>query len=115
MGGGDKKVDSTSIRDGGGAMGDAGKATRSAWKALKAKSDGMGDIFGDDMVGGLIGGAYAAVYQLSEESFTGAAEDYDGFAEGLNAVADNHDFTELEGLATSEQIEKAIEGLGGGA
>lgn len=64
------------------------------WQSLTSTAQGMGDIFGDDMVGGLIGASYSAAQQIAGDSFTGALGGFAQIADGLHAMADLYDTTE---------------------
>ena len=89
-------------------VGDDGHA---AWAALKNKSEGMGDIFGDDLVGGLIGAAYGAVFQLADESFTGSHDDIIGFGERLKYAGDNNERTEHGNAKALSDLDETLGGV----
>ena len=54
----------------------------------------MGDIFGDDLVGGLIGASYSAAQDIANDSFTSALDGFTQIADGLDAMAQLYDVTE---------------------
>lgn len=65
-----------------------------AWQSFSAQVDSMGDIFGDDAVGGLIGGSYQAAHGIADETFTSAAEALMDFSDGLSRMAAAHERNE---------------------
>lgn len=83
-----------SLRDAGGLMGKAAEALEKEWTALDAKVQGMGDIFGDDDVGGLIGMSYQAAHEIAQENLTSVMEALGGFGEGLTDMAQNYEDAE---------------------
>jgi hypothetical protein len=89
-----RKYDSAALRDHGKNLMRIGDDSHTAWARLKQKSDGMGDIFGDDLVGGLIGAAYGAIYVLADGSLTSASDDLVAFGEKLKYVGDSNDQAE---------------------
>jgi uncharacterized protein YukE len=66
------------------------------WSAFSAQVQSLGDIFGDDTVGGLIGASYQAAHAIADSSFTSVIEAFDGFAGGLARCADTHERTEQD-------------------
>lgn len=91
------------LRDSGGVLQKASEALQEAWGALDAKVQGMGDIFGDDDVGGLIGMSYQAAHDIATENMTSVIEALGGFGEGLNDMAANYEDTET---ALAESFKK---------
>lgn len=84
----------STLRDSGKGISKQGEQVQDEWGKLKSTSEGMGDIFGDDDVGGLIGMAYQTVFSLADEAFTSAADDFNAFGEALNKAGDRHEETE---------------------
>lgn len=70
------------------------------WQSLVSTAQGMGDIFGDDMVGGLIGGSYSAAQEIAGKSFTTALQGFAQISDGLNSMADMYDTTEQANTET---------------
>ncbi|MGW5360234.1 hypothetical protein [Actinopolymorpha pittospori] len=89
-----RQYDSAALRDHGKHLMRIGDDSQAAWARLKRKSEGMGDIFGDDLVGGLIGAAYGAIYALADGSFTSASNDLVLFGEKLKYVGDTNEQVE---------------------
>ncbi len=89
-------IEPGSLRSAGKGVADAAHSLSDTWHALKASSDGMGDIFGDDMVGGLIGASYGAASDIADDSFTSTSKGYQKIADGLGAMADMYDDTEQD-------------------
>lgn len=66
----------------------------SAWQSFSSQAKSMGDIFGDDMVGGLIGASYEAAHEIADETFNSAAEALQQFSDGLTQMATAHEENE---------------------
>jgi uncharacterized phage infection (PIP) family protein YhgE len=86
--------DPPSLRGAGGELANAADQLNQQWQALLANVKGMGEIFGDDMVGSLIGISYQTAQQMADESFSSAIEELGYYGEGLNVMADNYEQTE---------------------
>jgi hypothetical protein len=84
----------STLRDSGKGISKQGEQVQDEWGKLKSTSEGKGDIFGDDDVGGLIGMAYQTVFGLADEAFTTAADDFTAFGDALNKAGDRHEETE---------------------
>lgn len=106
-----KQNDPEALRQSGSDLSDIGGRMESTWQGLKDESDGMGDPFGDDMVGGLIGAAYQAVMQVADESFVTGAMDFLGFGDGLNTAGEVHSANEDAGVQDAELTGQQVEGL----
>jgi hypothetical protein len=91
---GERRYRVDSYRESGKGISEQGQAVQDEWGKLKATSEGMGDIFGDDDVGGLIGMAYTTVFGLADEAFTSAADDFNAFGDALNKAGDRHEENE---------------------
>jgi hypothetical protein len=92
-----------SLRDGGQSLSDVSERLESAWRALEATAQGMGDIFGDDDVGSLIGMTYQVAQQIAAESYQSAAQGFGNFGGGLRQMADDFERSEQEtGEAVSD-------------
>ena len=76
----------STLRDSGKGISKQGEQVQDEWGKLKSTSEGKGDIFGDDDVGGLIGMAYQTVF--------GPADDFTAFGDALNKAGDRHEETE---------------------
>jgi hypothetical protein len=92
-----------SLRDGGQSLSDVSERLAAAWRALEATAQGMGDIFGDDDVGSLIGTTYQVAQQIAAESYQSAAQGFGYFGGGLRQMADDFEQSEQEtGEAVSD-------------
>ena len=103
-----------SLRGGGKDLTGLGDDVSTAWEKLRGTSDGMGDVFGDDLVGGLIGAAYAAIFELANETFTSASDDFNAFGERLGLVGDNNEENEQNQAKLLSQIADMLDGIGSG-
>jgi hypothetical protein len=102
MSGEELRFNPPSLRDGGQALSDVGERLDSAWRALESLAQGMGDIFGDDDVGSLIGTTYQAAQQIAAESYGSAAKGFGNFGGGLRKMADDFEQSEQD---TSEAVQ----------
>jgi hypothetical protein len=102
------QFDTTSLRGSGTGLSDAAERIKTQWETLKSTVEGMGELFGDDMVGSLIGMSYGMAQQMADESFTSAIGELQFFGEGLGVMADAYDANE-EGIGTGmDQIRKEL-------
>jgi hypothetical protein len=98
------QVDLAALRRGGEGLQRAAQQLEQEWSAFSGRVQSMGDIFGDDMVGGLIGASYHAAHEIADESFMSAADGLDGFGAGLMESADNHEATDQSGAESFQQM-----------
>lgn len=82
------------LRQGGQGISDAGQRLAVGWQDFSAKVQGMGDIFGDDPIGGLIGASYQMAHQIAERSVGSVAGSLTGFGAGLARMAGGYDAAE---------------------
>jgi hypothetical protein len=97
------KIDPELLAGAGKDMLDVAARLGAAWQAFAATTRGMGDIFGDDSVGGLIGASYHAAEQIAEKSFRSVIAALQGFGDGLATMAANHENNES---ATAEHFHR---------
>jgi hypothetical protein len=83
-----------SLRTSGTGLSDAADQLGQQWQALLANVKGMGELFGDDMVGSLIGISYQTAQEMADESFSSAIDELGFYGEGLHIMADNYEITE---------------------
>jgi hypothetical protein len=76
-------VEPDTLRRGGQGILSAAQQVAEEWQRFSAKVQGMGDIFGDDAVGGLIGASYQAAHQIADKCFASVAKGFGGFGTGL--------------------------------
>lgn len=93
------------LRDSSGLMRSAAEALTAAWNELDSKVRGMGDIFGDDDVGGLIGMSYQAAHDIATENMTSVIEALGGFGEGLEGMAVSYEENEAAVEASFAKFE----------
>jgi uncharacterized protein YukE len=87
-------VQPQSLHTAGHGVANAADQLSQQWQSLTSTAQGMQDIFGDDMVGGLIGASYGAAQQIAGDSFSSALDGFAQIADGLHAMADLYDTTE---------------------
>jgi hypothetical protein len=104
----ERRVDPASLRSSGAGLQQGSQDLRERWNALKSKAEGQGDIFGDDLIGGLIGVAYQSVSAAADDAFGSAGDDLDYTATGLNTIADDNDAVEEDGKRNVDTVGEAI-------
>lgn len=82
----------------------AGERLEQQWQRLRATADGMGDIFGGDEVGGLIGASYRSAEQIAERSITSVATALTGFGDGLADMGNAYDAVEERNAALFQRL-----------
>ena len=87
-------IDPSSLRSAGTSIDNIAQQLSDSWSQLAGQADSTGDIFGDDMVGGLIGASYNGALDVADESFTAAVDGFGEVADGLSSMADMYDDTE---------------------
>ena len=94
MAGDELVVSADSLR--GGAEGLRGVADEfaSAWSSFSASVEAMGDVFGDDDIGGLIGLSHELAQQIAGEAFGSVTEALSACADGLSSMACAHEDNE---------------------
>jgi hypothetical protein len=109
MGGSNElEFDTTSLRGAGTGLTGAAERLQQQWEALKSTVEGMGELFGDDMVGSLIGMTYGIAQEMADESFTSAIGELQFYGEGLGIMAEAYEQTD-QGIGTGmDQIRKEL-------
>ncbi|MET7832565.1 PE domain-containing protein [Micromonospora sediminicola] len=82
----------------------AGERLEQQWQRLRATAGGMGDIFGGDEVGGLIGASYRSAEQIAERSTTSVITALTGFADGLAAMGNAYDAVEEQNATLFQRL-----------
>ena len=107
MSGGHRRSPS-SLRQSGEGLQQVSQKVHEEWQKLRTTAQGMGDIFGDDMVGGLIGAAYHAIEDVGNDTFTSAGDDFHVMGDGLTTVADRHEEMERAHIGMLDQIDGSL-------
>src|SRR5882724_10892670 len=94
MGNSELDFNTVSLRTAGTGLSGVSDQLGQQWKALLANVKGMGELFGDDMVGSLIGMSYQIAQEMADESFSSAIEELGFYGEGLHVMADSYEYTE---------------------
>jgi Excreted virulence factor EspC, type VII ESX diderm len=97
-----------SLREAGQGLQDAAERVATAWQTLQGAVQGMGEMFGDDMVSSLIAMTYGAAQDMAAESYASAAEGLAGFGAGLSAMADVYETVEEANTATVDDLGRAM-------
>ena len=80
-----------SLRRGGDSIGNAATRLTDAWAAHAGRVAAMGDIFGNDPIGGLIGTSYRAAHTIAERSYESVVASLASFDRALHGAADSFD------------------------
>lgn len=108
MGNNELDFNSESLRASGTGLSDTADQLGQRWQQHDADVKGMGEMFGDDMVGSLIGMSYQTAHEMAGESFTSAIDELGFHGEGLQVMADNYDYTEQGISADMDSISKEL-------
>jgi hypothetical protein len=106
--GGEHRRSPSSLRQSGHGLHQVSQQVHQEWQKLRSTAQGMGDIFGDDMVGGLIGSAYHAIEDVGNDTFTSAGDDFQAMGDGLTTVADRHEEMERAHAGLLDQIDGSM-------
>lgn len=97
-----------SLRRASKGVGDAADELDSALTSFAQALSSVGDPWGTDTLGTLIGGGYAATEELALQTYNSVVESLDGFSEGLEDMAMNYgdaeDRTTTEVDSTGRQV-----------
>ncbi|WP_018653678.1 hypothetical protein [Actinomadura flavalba] len=99
------------LRSAGQSLGQVGDRLKQEWTNLRSSVEGMGEPWGADDIGMLIGESYKAIHEQADESFTGAADDLTAFGDKLVQMADNHEKAEKEMVGEVNSITAALNGI----
>jgi len=87
------------LRSAGEQLRQAGQQLDADYKALLAQVQGLGGVFGEDMISALIKASYESAVDVATDCFTSAAEGYADFGAGLLKMAGHLDDTEAENVS----------------
>jgi hypothetical protein len=99
-------VDLDSLQRGGTALARVAGTLAERWSQFSSQVEAMGDIFGDDDVGSLIGVSYQAAHQVADESFRSVIDSLGWFGGGLAFMGRRY-------AETEQQIADRFTRLGG--
>ncbi|MFI7575899.1 WXG100 family type VII secretion target [Micromonospora sp. NPDC049497] len=97
-------VEPEQLRSAAAGVRQAGERLELQWQRLRATADGMGDVFGGDEVGGLIGASYRSAQQIAERSVTSVVGAFTGFGDGLASMGDAYDAVEERNAALFHRL-----------
>lgn len=96
------------LRSAGEQLRSAGQKLAADHKALSARIQGLGGVFGEDWISALIKASYESAEGVAADCYTSAAEGYADFAGGLLKMAGHLDDTEGENVGGINQIGNQI-------
>ncbi|SEG78557.1 hypothetical protein SAMN04489712_11291 [Thermomonospora echinospora] len=82
----------------------AGQRLDADYKALSGQIQGLGGVFGEDMISSLLKASYESAEGVAADCYTSAAEGYADFGAGLATMAGHLDDTERENTDGVQQI-----------
>lgn len=98
------EVHPPALRQGGSELAAVAEQVSAQWEALRARTAAMGDIFGDDDVGGLIGMSYQVAEEIAGECLRSVVEGLRGFGAGLGVMAERYELAEQDNLANFSNL-----------
>lgn len=90
------EVNPDSLLQAGGALSDVARELQERWRSAVSQIESLGDIFGDDDVGSLIGMSYWAAHAIAGESYDSIVAGLDWFGSGLRTMGERHAANEDE-------------------
>lgn len=100
--------DTKALHGSGQNLQDVGRRMNDHWQQMQGTVQGMGDIFGDDMVGSLIATTYQAAHQIAHDSYTSSAKGFNDFGDGLLTMAGTYDATERKNVENVGGVGKGL-------
>jgi hypothetical protein len=104
----DLHVDQDTLRRGGGDLYQVAVSLAERWQQFATEVQGMGDIFGTDPVGGLLGAGHQAAMQTAGKSLGTVAQAFGDFGSGLVMMADAYDDTEQTNTGHFQRLHAAL-------
>lgn len=104
----DIEVHAGSLRRGGDSIGDASTRLANAWTAHAERVAAMGDIFGSDPIGGLVGTSYRAAHQIAQRSYESVVASLDSFSRALHSLADTMDNLQAAQVERVTQLRRQL-------
>jgi hypothetical protein len=98
------EVHPPALLQGGSELSAVAEQVSAQWEALRARTAAMGDIFGDDDVGGLIGMSYQVAEEIAGECLRSVVEGLRGFGAGLGVMAERYELAEQDNLANFSNL-----------
>jgi uncharacterized protein YukE len=105
---GELEVTPERLRGAGRNLQQVAQQLQAEWQAMTGTVQGMGDIFGDDMVSSLIATSYQAAQEIANDSYTSVAEGLQDFAGGLDAMAATYENAERRTTDDVGRVGKAV-------
>jgi Protein of unknown function (DUF2580). len=102
------EVHPPSLRRAGKELQDVAGRLKTAWQDLQNTVQGMGELFGDDMVGSLIGTSYRSAHGMAHDSYTSAAEGLRDVGDGLVVMAEVYERAEQATIEESSTVGRSL-------
>jgi uncharacterized protein YukE len=100
------RIQAQSMRTAAGELQNTGQRLSEQWKAMLSTVRGMGEPWGGDDIGMLIGMSYKEIESQADESLSGVAEELGGIADGLRKAADTHEDAEEKSITAVSSVYK---------
>jgi hypothetical protein len=101
------EAEPASLREAGKDLFGCAQQLNTQWQAFDAQARGRGDIFGDDMVGGLIGASYQVAHQIAGGAYLSVVKSFAEFGQGLAAMANSYQATDESTSAAFDRFGNA--------
>ena len=99
------EIEPSSLHKSGGDVTAAAQRLEAAWKEHEAQVQGMGEPWGNDDIGQLIGLSYLAIHAIAEETFTSVVDGMKDHGEGVRVMAATYQDSE-------DQTRDAVQAVG---
>lgn len=100
--------DTQALHGSGQSLQEVGRRMNDHWQEMQGTVQGMGDIFGDDMVGSLIATTHQAAHQIAHDSYTSSAKGFNDFGDGLMTMAGAYATTERKNVENVRGVSKDV-------
>ena len=102
------EVHPPSLRRAGKELQDVAGRVETAWQDLQNTVRGMGELFGDDIVGSLIGTSYQSAHGMADDSYTSAADGLRDIGDRLVVMADVYERVEQATIEESSTVGRSL-------
>jgi hypothetical protein len=86
----DMEIDAAGMRRSGGDLKAAAQRLEAAWNEHERQVQGMGEPWGNDDIGQLIGISYLVIHEIAQETFNSVIDGMKDHGEGAHAMADTY-------------------------
>jgi hypothetical protein len=98
------EVDPERIHSAGGGIASSAQRMRADWEAFQGQLAALGQPWGADDIGFLIGGCYQAIFEVAAECYAENVTEMEMQAENVQAVAANHQAAEQANVVEVNRV-----------